>query len=141
MTIFDDVINLFLSLVTEYGYIDYSEEDLREELGLKVKMVIPKTRVVKDLQFNDETYEFSREITEFEKLILAKGLVVEWVSPKVHNVELFKAQLSSKDFTTFSNANRLNSLMELRNNAIIEFNSLINDYDYDITDLFDGDDK
>lgn len=136
---FDTVVSMFLSSITEFGFIDYTEEDLKEELGLKIKIVMAKARVLKDLEFAGNV--FSRKLTNQEATLIANGLVLEWISPKVYNVELFKSQLSSKDFTTFSNANRLNSLIELRNNAQIEFNSLLVDYDFDTTDLFDSGDS
>lgn len=136
MSSYDNVISIFLDLITEYGFIDYTYEQLKDELSLKVRMVIAKARVLKDLTFIEDNYEFSRELTDQECLLIAYGLVEFWVSPKVNNVELFKAQMSSKDFTQFSNANRLNSLMELRTDARIEFNSIVVDYDYDTCDLF-----
>ncbi len=135
MNTFEDVVEMFLNTVREIDYINYTEEELFEELGIKVKMVIAKARVFKELSFDKSKSEFSRTVTDMEATILALGLVVEWLSPRVYNYELLESQLSSKDFTIFSNANRLSELRALRDDSRIEFHNLLADYDFDITEF------
>lgn len=135
MNTFEDVVEMFLNTVREIDYINYTEEELFEELGIKVKMVISKARVFEDLTFNKNKGDLSRKVTDMEATILALGLVVEWLSPRVYNYELLESQLSSKDFTIFSNANRLSELRALRDDSRIEFHNLLADYDFDITEF------
>lgn len=135
MNTFEDVVEMFLNTVREIDYINYTEEELFEELGIKIKMVIAKARVFEELSFDKSKGEFSRTVTDMEATILTLGLVVEWLSPRVYNYELLESQLSSKDFTVFSNANRLSELRALRDDSRIEFHNLLADYDFDITEF------
>ena len=52
MNTFEDVVEMFLSMISEVNYLDYTDEELFEELGLKVRMVIAKASVFKNLTFN-----------------------------------------------------------------------------------------
>mgnify|MGYP005606498261 FL=1 len=60
----------------------------------------------------------------------AHGLIMQWLYPKVHNTEVLEAQLTNKEFTAFSNANRINAMIQLQRNAQEEFYYLVNNYDF-----------
>lgn len=139
MNKFEDVIDMFLNLISEIKYTDYDLEELKLELGIKSKMVLAEVRVIKNVKFDSELQDFTRSLTDIEALIVANGLVVNWVSPKVNNFELFESQVSSKNFTIFSNSNLLSSLRGLRDECQAKLNSLVVDYDYDVTFSEDGD--
>lgn len=139
MNKFEDVIDMFLNLISEIKYANYDIDELKLELGIKSKMVLAEVRVIKDVKFSLDERDFTRELTDLEALIIANGLVVSWVSPKVNNFELFESQSSSKNFTIFSNSNLLNSLRGLRDECQARLNTLIADYDYDQTFIQDGD--
>jgi spore germination protein YaaH len=55
---------------------------------------------------------------------------MQWLYPKVHNTEVLEAQLTNKEFTAFSNANRINSMIQLQRNAQEEFYYLVSNYDF-----------
>lgn len=137
MNTFEDVVELFLSMITELSYLDYTEDELFEELGLKVRMVIVKAGVFKNLSFNRNRMDFNRKISEFEATVLAHGLIVEWLSPKIFNYEILEGQLGSKNFTIFSNANRLSELRKLQQTSKVQFYELVSDYDLYQTYLAD----
>lgn len=137
MNTFEDVVEMFLSMISEVNYLDYTDEELFEELGLKVRMVIAKASVFKNLTFNRNRVDFNRKVSDIEATILAHGLIVEWLSPKIFNYELLEGQLGSKDFTIFSNANRLSELRQLVQASKVQFYELISDYDLYVTYLAD----
>ena len=132
MNTFDDVIDMFLNLLSEAKYIEYSLDELKLELGIKVRMVLARTRVIKKVQFDKETQEFTRELNDTEALILAHGMIY-WLSPKIYNYEFLETQLASKDTTTFSNSGLLAEMRALKNDSEIEYNNLVTDYDYALT--------
>lgn len=132
---FQDVIDMFLNLISEVKYLEYDLEELRVELGIKSKMVLAEARVIKKVKFNSQEQEFTRGLTDMEALILAHGLVVNWVSPKIYNYELLETQIASKDFTIFSNSGLLGELRVLLEKSESKFYGLVLDYDYDITYL------
>lgn len=132
---FQDVIDMFLNLISEVKYLEYDLEELKVELGIKSKMVLAEARVIKKVKFNSQEQEFTRGLTDMEALILAHGLVVNWVSPKIYNYELLETQIASKDFTIFSNSGLLGELRALLEKSESKFYGLVLDYDYDITYL------
>lgn len=131
MNTFQDVIDMFLNLISEVKYLEYELDELKIELGIKSKMVIAEARVIKKVRFDSQTQEFTRELTDMEALIIAHGLVINWVSPKIYNYELMETQLATKDFTTFSNSGLLSELRSLLSKSESKFHGLILDYDYD----------
>ena len=132
---FQDVIDMFLNLISEVKYLEYDLEELKVELGIKSKMVLAEARVIKKVKFNSQEQEFTRGLTDMEALILAHGLVINWVSPKIYNYELLETQIASKDFTIFSNSGLLGELRALLEKSESKFYGLVLDYDYDITYL------
>lgn len=135
MNTFQDVIDMFLNLISEVKYLEYDLDELKVELGIKSKMVLAEARVIKKVKFDSKEQEFTRELTDMEALILAHGLVVNWASPKIYNYELMETQIASKDFTIFSNSGLLGELRALLTKSEAKFHGLVLDYDYDITYL------
>ena len=93
-------------------------------------MVIARTSVLKKVQFDRETQELTRELNDMEALILAHGMVIYWLSPKIYNYEFLETQIASKDVTIFSNSGMLAEMRALKNNSEMEYNSLVADYDF-----------
>lgn len=121
-TTLQDVYNAFLSKITDYDYLKLSEEDLNEELAMKLKSAIAKFMIADDIEINEYTEEFNRKLTYLEIEILSYGMVLAWIEPLVNNVELMKQRLSSKDFSIYSQANHLAELNNTRIRANREFN-------------------
>jgi hypothetical protein len=126
---FENVLEMMLSMLNDYDIIGYTEEDLYLEVGIRVNIVLAKA-MIEDLLFDSEFLEFSRDLTLYEANILAHGLIMQWLYPKVHNTEVLEAQLTNKEFTAFSNANRINAMIQLQRNAQEEFYYLVNNYDF-----------
>ena len=127
-TTLQDVYDSFLSKITDYDYLKLSEEDLNEELAMKLKSAIAKFIIADDIEINEITETFNRELSYLEIAILAYGMVLSWVEPLVNNVETMKQRLSSKDFSVYSQAKHLAELNEVRIRANREFNYWINRY-------------
>ena len=126
---FENVLEMMLSMLNDYDITGYTEEDLYLEVGIRVNIVLAKA-MIEDLLFDSEFLEFSRDLTLYEANILAHGLIMQWLYPKVHNTEVLEAQLTNKEFTAFSNANRINAMIQLQRNAQEEFYYLVNNYDF-----------
>lgn len=125
---FNDVVDMVLNLMTDYKYINYSTQELRMELAFRTNMVLAKAGF-EDLIFNINEVMFSRTITILEATIIAYGLLVQWLSPIINNREALSAQLTSKEITAFSNANRVQAGIQLYNLASDEFYYLLTVYD------------
>lgn len=126
---FENVLEMMLSMLNDYDITDYTDKDLYLEVGVRVNIVLAKA-MLDDIEFDTEFSEFSRDLTLYEANILAHGLIMQWLYPKVHNTEVLEAQLTNKEFTAFSNANRINSMIQLQRNAQEEFYYLVSNYDF-----------
>ena len=62
-------------------------------------------------------------------IVLTYGLLMLWLSPYLNNSEVLSTQLSSKEVTQFSNANRIQQGIALYKLAKAEFYQLVIDYD------------
>lgn len=126
---FEDVLEMMLSMLNDYDITGYTDNDLYLEVGIRVNIVLAKA-MLDDIEFDAEFSEFSRDLTLYEANILAHGLLMQWLYPKVHNTEVLETQLTNKEFTAFSNANRINSMIQLQRNAQEEFYYLVSNYDF-----------
>lgn len=115
-TPFQEVFDAFLSKVVEYSFLSLTEEELEEELTMKLKSAFPKA-MLKDVKLDLDYGEFTRELSALEIEALSYWLVYEWITPKVNNVELFQYRLGSKDYERFSEANHLRTMIEIKNDA------------------------
>ena len=124
---FAEVIDMMLTLLDDYQIADITDEELELETSVKVNMVLPRTGF-EDLTFNIDSWEFSRPLTGLEANIISYGLLMLWLSPFINNREVLQTQLTSKEVTTFSNANRIQQGIQLYKLAKTEFYQLVIDY-------------
>ena len=125
---FEDVIDMMLTLLDDYQIANITDEELKLETSIKVNMVISRTSF-EELTFDMETEEFSRDLTVLEATILSYGLLMMWLSPFINNREVLQTQLTSKEITSFSNANRIQQGIQLYKLAKTEFYQLLINYD------------
>ena len=125
---FEDVIDMMLTLLDDYQIANITDEELKLETSIKVNMVISRTSF-EELTFDMETEEFSRDLTVLEATILSYGLLMMWLSPFINNREVLQTQLTSKEVTSFSNANRIQQGIQLYKLAKTEFYQLLSNYD------------
>ena len=125
---FEDVIDMMLTLLDDYQIANITDEELKLETSIKVNMVISRTSF-EELTFDIETEEFSRDLTVLEATILSYGLLMMWLSPFINNREVLQTQLTSKEVTSFSNANRIQQGIQLYKLVKTEFYQLLINYD------------
>ena len=112
----ETVMRMFLRIVTEYEYFDYEkdEEFFEEHFNEILSMAVAEVQmqgVLEENSYDPDLGGFVEELTTREAYILAYASVLIWLAPKVNSAEMLAAQLTSTDFTQFSNANRLNACM------------------------------
>ena len=122
----ENVLSMFLRIVTEYDYLDFTEEELVTDFEEIMSMAITELQL-QGLLLDIDSEEFvSNRSIEY---IVAHASVLIWLEPKVNSAEMLAAQLTSTDFTQFSNANRLQACIKLYNQCEARLNNLILDYD------------
>ena len=122
----ENILSMFLRIITEYDYLDFTEEELMEDFAEVVSMAIVELQL-QGLLLDIDTEEFVGNRTL--EYIVAHASVLIWLTPKVNSAEMLAAQLTSTDFTQFSNANRLQACIKLYNQCEAKLNNLILDYD------------
>lgn len=127
----DSVYSRFLSLISDYVYLELTKEELASELATKLEIALSKLTKFEPVEFvlDDEMNgTFSRVLTSTEITILAQAILVEWLSMRVYNVRQMENHLSSKDFNAFSNANHLKEMMNLQKHAEEQRDYLMKQY-------------
>lgn len=127
MTPFSDIYERFLSMITEYDFIELEEDEFEAELEVKLEMALSKLLQM-DVTMDTTLQVFSRELTILEKTILAHGLLVEWISQRVFDVQNMRNHMASSDFKIFSTANHLSEMMNLHTYANRELTYLLGQY-------------
>ena len=125
---FEDVVDMMLTLLDDYQIAEITDEELQLEVGIKVNIIIAKAQL-ENLEFDKDFSEFNRELTVMEATILSYGLLMLWLSPFINNREVLQTQLTSKEVTSFSNANRIQQGIQLYKLAKTEFYQLLINYD------------
>ena len=105
----EDVVELYLAKIENYDYLNYSEEELLEELNPMLKSAISKLFTL-DLTIDWDMGEFNRERSPIEQNIIAYGLVEEFISQKVNSIKVLENHLAMKDYNLYSSANMLKQL-------------------------------
>lgn len=127
----ENVLSMYLRLITEYDYLDYTEEELMEDFREVLAMAVAMIQLQGIFENNsyDMDFGFDKELSVKEAYLIANAAVLVWLEPKVKSAEMLAAQLTSTDFTQFSNANRLQACIKLYNQCESRLNNLILDYD------------
>lgn len=109
-----EVYNRFIQKITTYEYINFTQEELDEEFYVLLINSLDNFYAQNDIEVDEIMGEFNRKLKSQEIDILATGMVVEWLNPKINNIELLKQSLSSKDFQFYSQSNHLKELINLK---------------------------
>ena len=129
----EEIYGMFLSSITDYSIPLMSNDDFEEEMLVLLKKSIARFRFKKDIAIDELMGEFTRELKEEEKNILALGMVSEWVKPKIYSVEVMKMKMNSKDYQLFSESNHIDKLRNIKKEADAEFDYYMDIYSLDTT--------
>lgn len=126
-TSYELIYDRFLSKITDYDLAQLADDQLSSSLLKFLKSAISDFKYTnKKLDNRDDfNQRFNFALTDLEQEILAKYMIVHWITPEILRLENIRQTLGSRDFTTYSNANMLDKLTNLKK-------SLINEADQDL---------
>ena len=131
-TTYDDVIDNFLSKITEYDWYKYTDSEKDEIIEQYMISACSKWRNsglnLKDRNDIDRT--FNVELSDEHIDIIITGMVVEWLKPKLYNSDKLKAFLNTKDFNLTSPQGILSQIREVYNGARIEFKVMKSEFSF-----------
>ena len=135
LTYFEDVYEFFLSKIKSYDLAELTEDEIKEELDSLIKLALPKCTVFKGkvkLDLDNESFvvkgKDSLSLEEME--ILSLAMLLQYISPLIARDENLKQTLSSKDFSSTSQANHLEKLLILKKSIDADLNYAMNSYTF-----------
>ena len=126
-----DVYIKFLGMIEDEEWL-LVDEDVIEELMLNYleNATVEFTQCKKDLSIDYDSLCFYEELSLNEILILAWGMVIHYLQPKIKREENLRQFISDKDFSKLSNANMLAKLMMLEKDARKQLETYQNKYKF-----------
>ena len=111
----EKIFKTFLNQIEDESWLEIDEEILTELMyDYLTKSIVEFNVCQKDLTINNEANEIVSDLEEDEILILAFGMVIHYLTPKILREENLQQMVTSSDFSKLSNANMLDKLLKLR---------------------------
>ena len=139
---YEDIFSIFLSKITDYSFLEYDENFIREQMvsWLHSSSSSPRLRTkfsTFSLNDDDAVLGFSLKNTvdeqsdcDFVADILARAMVIAWLEPEVKNVLLTKQLLTGSEEKFYAQANHISQLEQMLSAAKTEFKNILRDYGY-----------
>jgi hypothetical protein len=136
-TPYTDVYEFFLSKISDYSFLKLTDEEIEEDLLIYLKTAIADFDVSKvDLSKRDEILrQFDEDLSDKEKDILARLMVVSYLKPRIITSENYKLAMSDSDYKIYSQANHIKEIMNIYKSMKSEADKLIVKYSYRGADL------
>lgn len=131
-TPYQEIYEYFLNRISDYSFVNLTQEDLENSLESYLKMAISSFYLCKnDLSNRDDVNkQFNADLTDLEKNILALYMVYEYLRPKIVTTDLLCLQLSDRDSRAYSQANHLKELKDLHTSIKQEVEHLVRRYSF-----------
>lgn len=125
---YDDLFSAFLGAITDYKLASLDQSDAYQLMAGYLRKTVARSyikRLFTTSSLDDETQIFTFELRhptdsendedmqEWVKLVLSKGMVVEWAEPQVKNVTLTSQFFGGKEQRFFAQSNQLAELRGL----------------------------
>lgn len=132
-TPYSKVYDAFLRRISDTDLANLTPEEFSAVLKSFLKgAIVQFSKCQKDLSLRDDDLEqFEVDLTDREVEILGALMVVEWLRPTINTSYLLKQTLSTKDFKIYSQANHLDELIKLKEQAEEDAERMIMGYLYD----------
>lgn len=147
---YDQIYSRFYSKAQAYDFVNLSDDQINDFLCEWLHSVVntPYTRTIfSSVLLDDEImvmeYELARSIDEFSDQdfvieILAVGMVMEWLEPKINSFLNTSQMFGSKEEKFYSQSNHLAELKSLYNNLFRKQRRMISDRGYAWNSYLDG---
>lgn len=137
-TPFQGIYDKFLSLIDDYELALFNDDELDFLLVnyLSRAVSLDFKQCTKDLtDFDKDLKQFNEVLTNEEQWIIANGMVLSWLEPKIKRERLLRDAISDRDYKESSHANQLKELSNLESATRDKLRSYIISYTHND---FDG---
>lgn len=124
------VYKQFLAMINDKEWLLVDEEVIEDLMFTYLQSRISEFYICrKSLELKDDK-SFVEDLSPLEIKILSKGMLLEYLNPKIIREENLRQAISTKDYNNLSNANMLAKLLELKRSVKEDYEELLNKYDY-----------
>lgn len=141
---YDVFTESFLSKITEYNFINLSEQNRTMIVDGYMKRSCAQFASICKLNIaigDDNIREFTLDIKIDELVelvdIVSEGMLVQWMKPYVYNQEILENMLNTSDFSAYSPAELLHRITTAYNMCKKDFVKMMREYSYIHGDLSD----
>lgn len=139
---FDDIYSSFLQKIDAYDFLELSDDEIAEFMGGWIKSAGSKPYVRRlfstydcDVDSGQLTFEMAYQVdedmdTDFVIEILALGMVIEWLRPRLHSIENMYQVFGGNESKFFSQAQHLKEIRALYESTKNEQRKMIRDRGY-----------
>lgn len=139
---YQEVYDRFLQKITDYSFLEYDANFIYDSMKgwLHSAASQPLVRAkFSTLSFDDEIIELNFALNTsvdddsdkyFVAEILSRGMVIEWLEPQVKSQLHINQFFGGKEQKWFAQANHLNSIRQMLEDAKKEQRKMIRDYGY-----------
>jgi hypothetical protein len=114
----NEVYRKFLGMIEDEEWLLMEEEVIYDlMLNYLENATVEFNQCEKNLSIDYENMCFYEKLSLEEIMILAWGMVIHYLQPKIKREENLRQSITDKDFSKLSNANMLAKLMELEDKA------------------------
>ena len=126
----EKIFSRFLSQIEDESWLEIDEYILEELMyDYLYKSIVEFNVCEKDLTVDPIANEIVSDLEEDEVLILAFGMVIHYLTPKILREENLQQMVTSSDFSKLSNANMLDKLLKLRTQIRKEYQMYLHKYE------------
>lgn len=132
-TKFEEIYEKAVFKMSEYDFLNKDKdkrEAVLEKFLISAQVDFQSTCSTNLLEYDLQQKQYTADLSEEEKEILALGIVYYWLSSKTIRSDLLKNVICNKDYTVFSPANLLKEIHSLRSEIKKEYKSRIREYGY-----------
>lgn len=141
---YDDVVNAFLSKITEFELVQLSEDERDNVVSGYMKRTIASFNRICEYDLStmdDDLKTFSVEIddADVDEIldIVSEGMIVQWLKPYTYKQELLENVLNTSDYSTYSPAELLMRVGNAYTKAQNDYTQMVREYSYNHGDLTD----
>lgn len=147
---YEEIYSKFRLKASAYDLLDFRDDDVNAFLCDWMHSAIHKPyiyRLFTNAKFHDEIQQFDFTMKysvndDFDKELITDvvgiGLVIEWITPKINNLNNIVQVYGSSEEKYYSQAAHLNTLMSLKDGLIREQRNIIRDRGYIWNSYLDG---
>lgn len=137
---YSDIYGIFTNITSDYKHLNLPT-DVQDTImfGWLRSAITAFDSCKSDLSDRDDIFQqFNADLTDEEQDILARLMVVEWLSPKLYSIDMLQNRMTPKDWNSYSPANLLKEIRETYTLAKAEARGMVRKYahrNFDLSDL------